>query len=288
MRCPVRAGRAVALAVIMLLPPAPVSAQVDLSGTWSARVHEDQPERGPGPEIGDYLGLPITDSARARATSWDASLLTLPEYQCRPHPSDYGPRHSHLRIWMDIDVATQRARAVRTHREWQGVERTLYLDGRPHPPDYAAHTWQGFSTAVWEGHMLKVTTTHLKPGYIRRNGIPRSDRARLTEYYARHGNYLTITTIVEDPVYLAEPFVRTSDYELDLTRQIAPYPCQPVVEVERPQGEVPHHLPGTNPYIAEFATRHALPMEATMGGAETMYPEYRAKLAATERTSRRR
>ena len=54
--------------------------------------HEDQPERIPGPEIGDYLGLPITDAARLRGDIWDAEILTLPEHQCKPHPADYGPR----------------------------------------------------------------------------------------------------------------------------------------------------------------------------------------------------
>src|SRR5437660_8131159 len=60
------------------------SAQVDFSGEWAPRFHEDQPERVPGPPLGDYLGLPINDAARLRADSWDASMMTLPEWQCRP------------------------------------------------------------------------------------------------------------------------------------------------------------------------------------------------------------
>jgi len=64
----------------------PAFAQIDPSGEWAPVFHEDQPERIPGPEIGDYLGLPITDTARLRADTWDASLLTLPEHQCKPHP----------------------------------------------------------------------------------------------------------------------------------------------------------------------------------------------------------
>jgi hypothetical protein len=98
---------------------------------------------------------------------------------------------------------------------WQARERTIYTDGRAHPPDYAAHTWQGFSTANWDGPMLSVTTSHLKVGYIRRNGVARSDRARVTEHVIRHGNYLTIVSIVTAPVYLTEPFIRSSDYLLD-------------------------------------------------------------------------
>src|SRR5215470_15115299 len=112
------------------------------------QYHEDQPERTPGPELGDYLGPPINDAARFRADSWDASLplLTLPEWQCRPHPCDYGDRHCHVRIWEEIDRATQQLIADHTHREWQAQERTIDTDGRAHPPDHAAHTWQGFST----------------------------------------------------------------------------------------------------------------------------------------------
>jgi hypothetical protein len=257
----------------------PAFAQVDLSGEWAPKFHEDQPERIPGPEIGDYLGIPINDAARLRADSWDASLLTLPENQCRPHPADYSSRGpANLRIWKEMDTATQETIAIHTHISWMAPERTIYLDGRPHPPEYAPHTWQGFSTGKWEGDVLTVKTTHLKEGWIRRNGIPRSEKGTFTEHFIRHGNYLTLVTIVNDPAYLTEPFIRSSDFVLDPTQQIAPYPCEPVVEIERPKGAVPHHLPGTNTFLTEFTERHGIPAEAARGGAETMYPEYRLKL----------
>ena len=153
------------------------------------------------------------------------------------------------------------------------------MDGRPHPPEYAAHTWQGFSTGKWDGDMLTVTTTHLKMGWIRRNGVPRSDKATLTEHFVRHGDYLTLMSVVNDPVYLTEPFVRTTNWALDPHQTIAPYPCEAVVEVERPQGLVPSHLPGTNTFLREFASKFNLPFEPTRGGAETMYPEYATKIA---------
>src|SRR5688572_31214830 len=60
---------------------------------------------------------------------------------------------------------------------WQAPERWIYMDGRPHPDELAPHTWQGFSTGEWVGQVLKVRTTHLKKGWIRRNGVPRSDLA---------------------------------------------------------------------------------------------------------------
>jgi len=253
---------------------------MDLSGEWAPLFHEDQPERIPGPDIGDYLGLPINAAARLHGDSWDASLLTLPEHQCKPHPADYSPRGpANLRIWREIDHDTQNLIAIHTHISWQQPERTIWMDDRPHPPEYAAHTWQGFSTGKWDGDMLTVTTTHLKMGWIRRNGIPRSDKAVLTEHFVRHDNVLTLISVVHDPVYLTEPFVRTTNWALDPHQLIAPYPCAAVVEIDRPQGIVPNHLPGTNKFLSEFAAKYNLPLEPTRGGAETMYPEYAAKVA---------
>ncbi len=153
---------------------------------------------------------------------------------------------------------TQKVVAYHTHISWQAPERTIWMDGRPHPPEYAAHTWQGFSTGKLEGDMLTVTTTHLKNGWIRRNGVPRSDRATVTEHWIRHGNYLTVVVVITDPVYLTEPFMRTTDFEFDARQQIAPYPCESVVEVIRPKGAVPSHLPGKNTFLAEFAGEHTV------------------------------
>jgi hypothetical protein len=105
----------------------------------------------------------------------------------------------------------------------------------------------------------------------------------MTEHYIRHGNTLTVVTMVEDPIYLTEPFYRSSNWEWAPEQNIGPYPCGPqqiIVEVDRPQGTVPHHIPGTNEFVKEFAAKYHLPFEATRGGAETMYPEYQLKLRA--------
>jgi hypothetical protein len=253
----------------------PAFAQIDLTGNWNPLMHEDALERGPGPEVGDYLGLPINDAARLRAYAWDASLLTVPEHQCKPHPSTYGFRGvGMLRISSDIDEATQGIRAIHTHIQWQEQRRTIWMDGRPHPPDYAPHTWQGFSTGRWEGNNLVVTTTHLKAGWMRRNGLALSDRARMTDIFMRHGDTLTHVYIIEDPVYLTEPLIKTNGFRLNNTGRMAPYPCESVVEVPRPKGDVPHHLPGENAYIDDFARHHHLPADAARGGAETALPEY--------------
>jgi hypothetical protein len=267
-----------AILLVAALAGLPAFAQVDFSGEWAPRFYEDQLERGPGPELGDYLGIPINDADRQRGDNWDASIQTLPEWQCRPHSADYiwrGP--SALRISKEVDPVSREITAF--HAEWlRSVDRPVYLDGRPHPPEYAAHTWAGFSTGKWDGDVMTTLVTHLKEGYVRRNGLARSDVATVTEHWIRHGDWLTVVTVVTDPVYLAEPFVRSTDYQLDLHQNVPPYPCEVVREVERPKGAVPHHLPGTNTFVREFSQRYGVPFEATRGGPETMYPEYRKKL----------
>jgi hypothetical protein len=249
-------------------------AQSDITGEWAARLHEDAPERGAGPDIGEYQGLPINDAARFHADTWSASLWTVPEHQCIPHPADYGPNFSGVRIWKEVDPVTQEVIAFHTNIAWMNPVRTIWMDGRPHPGPNELHTWEGFSTGTWEGDMLTVETTHLKAGYVRRNGLPRSEKATLREHFIRTGDVLTWISIVTDPVYLTEPYIKSRNFFLDPGYQVTVYPCSVDVEVQRPEGEIPHYLPGTNPYLDEFAMKHHLPREATRGGAATMYPEY--------------
>jgi len=259
-------------------------AQTNLSGVWNnlTILHEDWPDRLPGPEVGDYAGLPVTDAVRLRADSWDASLITLPEYQCRVHPSDYVPSFGGMRIWEERDSASQQLIAIHTHHFAWGTERAIWMDGRPHPPEYALHTAMGFSTGQWDGDVLTVTTTHLKEGWTRRNGLTRSDKATVTEHFIRHGDHFTLVTIVNDPAYYSEPVIRSRDYEFEVGGDIPPYPCEPVEEVIRPKGAIPHHLPGSNPFLGEYPKAHGVPPEAARGGAETMYPEYRKKIRGTK------
>ncbi len=268
--------------VLLALAQSPAHAQVNLAGVWNNLqiLHEDEPERLPGPELGDYLGVPINAAARYRADAWDASLITLPEYQCRVHPSDYAPSFAGIRIWEEFDKDTQDLLAIHIHHLAWGTERTIWMDGRPHPPDYALHTSMGFSTGKWEGDVLAVYTTHLKEGWIRRNGLPRSDRATFTEHFIRHGDNLTLMTVVRDPAYLTEPMVKTRDYVYEVGGKLVPYPCESVEEVIRAKGVIPHHLPGTNKFVDEFPPKHGIPPEAARGGAETMYPEYQDKIRA--------
>jgi hypothetical protein len=265
---------------VLIGAPRAASAQVDLTGIWAPIFHEDQVERVPGPEVGDYTGLPITDAERLRGEAWDASLLTLPEHQCKPHPSTYGFRGvGNLRITPVYNDTTQQMLKLITHIQWQEQEREIWMDGRARPPDFAPHTWQGFSTAEWDNNVLVVKTTHLKAGWIRRNGMALSDKATMTERFIRHGNYLTHVYMIEDPYYLTEPLVRTNGFQLTDQVTMPPYPCSPAVEVPREAGDVPHHLPGKNPYLDEYAKKHHIPVEATRGGAETALPEFMKKFA---------
>src|SRR5215216_7863028 len=94
---------------VLALAGAPAFAQVDLSGDWAARVHEDQPQRAPGAELGDYTGLPINSAVRQKANHWDASILSLPEHMAKPHPAQYfmrGPGPN-MRVAKVSDPVTQ-------------------------------------------------------------------------------------------------------------------------------------------------------------------------------------
>jgi hypothetical protein len=272
-------GIAVLAAVISTAAPA--RAQVSLVGEWSPRYHEDQPDRIPGPELGDYTGLPITDGARLSADSWDASRLTLREHQCKVHNGPYilhGPIQ--FRLWEEKSPQTQQVTALRMYLNTYEQERTIWMDGRPHPPEFAPHTWQGFSTGKWDGDILTVTTTHIKQEWIRRNGVPNSEKSSMVEHFIKHGNIMTHLEIWTDPVYLAEPLIRSEDFVLnERTAGNWLWPCEYVDEiVDRPHSAVPNYLPGHSPFAGDFAYRYGVPVEAANGGVETIYPEYQAKL----------
>ena len=270
------------LVLALLAAPVPVSAQIDLSGSWQGLFHEDQPDRIPGPMLGDYTGMPINDSARAFADSWDPSRLTVPEHQCRAHASPYifrGPLN--MRVWEERDPQTQQILAIHFDTSNFQQRRVVWMDGRPHPSPYAGHTWMGFSTGRWEGDVLVVRTTHIKQSWHRRSGLPQSDQTVLTERFIRHGQVMTYVTIAEDPVYLSEPLIRTTNLQFN-PRPLAPeqllYPCQSVVEIaDQPRGAVPHYLPGRNPFLEEFGRLHGISPEGARGGSHTIYPEFAPK-----------
>jgi hypothetical protein len=254
----------------------------DMSGEWSARSREDYEDRALlGTHLGDYTGFPINDAARQLARTWDASILSLTTQQALPHPPQYimrgpGPNFRMTKFTNEEgEVVGYKLVGV-----YGRNDRTIWTDGRSHPPDFAEYTWDGFSTAVCERGMLKVTTTHMKYGYHRRNGVPASVKSKLTEYFIRRdGVHLTHIQFTEDPVYLDEPLVRTTDFMLNPTQNVGPRGLGfEIVDeiVTWPKGYVPSFPLDTLP--TEFADDLGLPFEATQGGKETIYPEYLIKL----------
>jgi len=263
--------------VLVVLAAVPAFAQINFVGEWSGRYHEDQPDRVPGEEPGDFSGVPINDAARLFADSWDVARHSILEHQCAPYTLPYmffGPNQ--FRIWQEHNQDTQELLAIRMHLGTYQQERTIWMDGRQHPPDYAPHTFMGFSTGVWNGDTLTITTTHIKAGYFRRTGIPASDRLTVVEHWIRHGNVLSQVTIATDPVYLSEPYIRSQEFVLmDRGNQNWLYNCEYVMEVPKDKNEVPHYLPGANPWIGEFSAKHAMPEAGVRGGAETLLPDWK-------------
>ena len=212
-----------------------------------------------------------------RAETHDANEWGIPEFQCRPHPLITQWRASGaIRITKDADPVNRSVIDYQVTYTRGLDNRMVYLDGRPHPSEYAPHTWYGFSTGEFRGNTLVITTTHLKEGYFDWNGMTASDRARVTEWWVRHGDFMTVTIMHEDPIYLSEPFIQSISYRLDTHTEIEYFPC--TVIVENPSDKLPHFLPGKNPYLKEYAQDNGIPYEAARGGAETMYPEFRARL----------
>jgi len=265
-------------------------AQIDLGGEWAATFQEDLQHRG-GVRLGDYTGLPLNESGWRKAQSWDESARSTFERQCIPHVVTYAMRGpANIRFSKVVDPVSGELQAYSLLGSY-GRPRTIWMDGREHPSDLAPHTWAGFSTGHWERNMLVVETTHIKTGWLLRNGAPTSDLATMTEYYTRYGNYLMLASFVNDPVYLDEPFIRTSNFVLSLTTNADAWgncgPAQIIDELGgRPKGWVPHYLPGQTPHIQEFLDKSGVPAEGARGGAATTYPEYMVKLEKNDLDNR--
>ena len=273
----------VALAAVVgtrLIAQAPAAApplvRTDITGDWAVVVNEDQPHRAPGAELGDYTGLPLNDADRQKAQAWNATILSQPERQTQSHPVQYlmrGPGPN-LRILKILDPVTQTQIAYTIAGGFGRADRVIWMDGRPHPSDYSEHTWDGFSTGVWENGQLVVTTTHMKQGVIQRNGSATSPYGKMTEHFFRHGLYMTSFFSVDDPIFLEEPMVRTQNWMWDPNQfQDFAMPFESVDELaDKPLGWVPHWPLGV--LQKEFAETHNIPFKATQGGSATLLPEY--------------
>ena len=120
-----------------------------------------------------------------------------------------------VRIWEERDPVTHQLIAIHQYINTYEQKRTIWMDGRPHPSPNAPHTWMGFSTGVWDGNRLTITTTHIKQGWFRRENIPSSDEATTIEHWVRNGRVWTHVSVTDDPVFLTERLVRTQLGEYD-------------------------------------------------------------------------
>jgi cyclase len=258
-------------------PPAP---GIDISGWWAPGRHQDAGLGTAAGALVDYGGIPINQASRMYALTWEASRMTVRQHQCPGYvPPYWYVAPGNYRFWEDRDPDTQRLIAIKMYAQVSEGNRTIWMDGRPHPPAFAQHTFTGFSTGKWEGNILTVYTTHLKRGWIRANGVAQSDQATLMEHFIRHGDRITYFSVTNDPVYLAEPFIKTSE----LIRNIKDpnswlYACDDGEQIlDRPNDQIPNYLYGQNPFLREFSEKRGVPLLGALGGPETMYPEFVAK-----------
>jgi len=264
-----------------ILVSVPAFAQIDFSGEWAVKNHEDCLTNSCQPPLGDYLGTPLNAAGRQRAETTAESIWGIPEYQCRPHsPAHQWRGVGGSRFQKEIDPITRELTAYHV-QWWRSLDRVIYLDGRPHPPAWAPHTWTGFSTGKWVGNTLVVTTTHLKDGYLKRSGPQTSDMFTMTEYFTRHGDLLLTTEIIDDPIYLEEPFIQSTTHQLNINTQLRLEPCTTSFDENGGSDPhfVPHYLPGKNPFLSEWLDDYKwIPAAAAKGGAQSTYPEFKLTL----------
>ena len=278
-----------AMIVVFIAAASPAFAQIDLSGEWAGTFYEDLPHRG-GMQLGDYTGLPLNEAGWRKAQSWDEAVVATHERQCIPHVVTYSLRGpATIRFSKVVDPDSGRLIAYSLQGSY-GRPRMIWMDGRAHPSDLAPHTWVGFSTGSWDRNTLVVSTTHVKMGWLQRNGAPTSDLVTMEERFIRHGDYLMVVTVLNDPIYLSEPFIRTTNFVLSLSANANAWgSCAPQQTVDElpnaTTGYVPHHLPDDTAHIQEFVTKNAVPADGARGGAATTYPEYAVTLQQLARNA---
>jgi hypothetical protein len=209
-------------------PVARAAAPIDLTGYWVAVVTQDWRWRMVTPAQGDYQGIPLTPEARQVADAWDPAKDEAAGEQCRSYGA---PALMSVPGRLRITWADDSTLKVETDA---GMQTRLLRFGAPQAPE-PARTWQGVSVAEWQtprpnvpllfrpaertadapavvptGGTLRVVTTNLRAGYLRKNGVPYSENAVLTEHwdlYKRPNGeqWLTITTQIDDAQYLRTP-----------------------------------------------------------------------------------
>lgn len=253
--------------------------QVDLSGSWALQEDEGVMERVAGPVPDDFTGIPLNDAGRDLALDYNPGSYSEPERIClqeTPWSLAIGPWA--IRIWPQVDPATRQVVAWMIGGTESHPPVTIWMDGRPRPPALALYQRSGFTTGTWQGDMLIAYTTDLKAGILRRSGAFSSDQTTLTSTFIRHDDMLAVAYVLQDPVYLTEPYVYSNSYlRSDSPVGIDWDPC--IVGYEGvDEGTVPFYLPGKNPLVDQMKNIYGIPEEASLGGAETMYPEFRDRI----------
>jgi hypothetical protein len=203
------------LLVAAMLIGIPAWAQIDFSGEWAVRNHEDCLTNNCQPPLGNYLGVPLNAAGRARAETTAESIWGIPEYQCRPHsPAHQWRGVGGSRFQKEIDPITRDLTAYHV-QWWRSMDRVIYLDGRKHPPasEVSLH---GHSVGRWEGETLVVETTNFKEHPMGLStSLPSSTGKRLTERFGLSPDRknLIYSGTIEDPVYLAKPVEWTGRWE---------------------------------------------------------------------------
>jgi hypothetical protein len=208
---------------------AKASAPVDLTGYWVAFVTEDWRFRMITPRKGDYQPVPMTPEARKIADAWDPAADEASANQCK----SYGAA-AIMRLAARFHVPWQDDNTLRVESD-AGMQTRLFHFNAPletAPSPLGERTWQGYSSAQWERPAsLKVATTNLRSGYLRKNGVPYSENAAVTEYFdigpiPGGGQVLLVTTIVDDPQYLRQPFTVSSQFKKEADgSKWDPQPC---------------------------------------------------------------
>jgi hypothetical protein len=208
---------------------AKASAPIDITGYWVAFVTEDWRFRMITPRKGDYQPVPMTPEARKAADAWDPAADEASGNQCKA----YGAA-AIMRLAARFHITWQDDNTLRVESDAGMQTRLLHFNAQssspPMPAD--ARTWQGYSSAQWEKPAsLKVATSNLRSGYLRKNGVPYSENAAVTEYFdlapiPSGGQVLLVTTIVDDPQYLRQPFTTSSQFKKEADgSKWDPTPC---------------------------------------------------------------
>jgi hypothetical protein len=200
-------------------------APVDLTGYWVAFVTEDWRFRMITPRKGDYQPVPMTPEARKVADAWDPAADEAAGNQCKA----YGAA-ALMRLAARFHITWQDENTLRIDSDYGTQTRLLHFN--PAQSSQGERTWQGFSSAQWDKpSSLKVMTTNLRAGYLRKNGVPYSQNAVVTEYFdiapiPGGGQVLLVTTIVDDPLYLRQPFTVSSQFKKEADgSKWDPTPC---------------------------------------------------------------